>query len=154
MTRSHGRQKTLTKSKPESDPMSFWQSLEFSYALTARHILAASVIWALVAFLVSFFVFGVLWGMVWNRSWGLFNHLPSAAVNLMFALAIAAAVIGWRGAYRAAALMDSERNTTAVEIAGSGTRNRAVLRDTWDKLYPLGGNMISRLQETVAMSSG
>jgi hypothetical protein len=119
--------------------MSFSQSLEFSYALTGRYIDAASVIWALVAFLVCFFVIGLFWGMVWNRSWGLFNHLPSAAVNLLFALAIAAAVIGWRGAHRAPALMDSERDTIGREIAGSGTLNRAALRDAWDNLFPLGG---------------
>jgi hypothetical protein len=119
--------------------MTFWQSLEFSYGLAGRYIDAASVVWALMAFLISFLVFGVFWGMLWNRSWGLFNHLPSAALNLLFALAVAATVIGWRGAHRSMALMDSERATIGHEIAGSGTLNRAVLKDTWDKLYPLGG---------------
>ena len=119
--------------------MSLLETLKFAFGLMGRSIDFASVVWAIIAFLVGFFVTGMFWGKAWNRSWGILNHLGSALLNLLFGLALAAAVVAWLGADRTTSWLEEQRDLVSRQASSSGALNRDAFRDAWDKLYPLGG---------------
>jgi hypothetical protein len=119
--------------------MSLTESFEFSLRSIFSQFDLVAWLWAVVVFLLSFVVAGLFWGMCWNRKWAYVGHWPSLAWSAISALCLATVVLEYRGATRAAAWIETQRDLVTSELIGLGSLNREIFRSAWDKLYPLGG---------------
>lgn len=114
-------------------------TIGFSYRLILDTFDLAAWTWAAIAFLFSFFVLGLFWGMAWNRRWGVFGHIPSAFLSLIFGLLLGASVLAWLGADRTVVWIEARPEVLTRQITASGSFNREAFRNAWDKLQPLNG---------------
>lgn len=119
--------------------MDLIDSLDFVLRLTISGADRAAMLWAITAFLIVFVGLGLVWGRILNHSWGISNHLAQAAISCVLSVLAAIGVLNWQAARQAERWLETQRETVIRSVADSGLYNRSVLRSTWDKLQPLGG---------------
>ena len=115
------------------------QLLEFTLKFNLSAQDAATWIYILLVFVVFVIVVGFVWGKLWNREWSLGSHIGSLALIIFFAVCAAYAVFNLRGISRMETWFQAQRTSLSKSITDSGVFNRAVLRSTWEKLAPAGG---------------
>ena len=119
--------------------MNLLDSLEFTLRLTFYSADSSIWIWVIVSFLLVFVVLGYLWGRAWNQRWAYSNHIGQSVLSLVLALLTAYAVMNWRASQQVERWLGNQWDPIIRSIADAGTFNRNVLRKTWEKLQPLGG---------------